>query len=33
MTYEERVLLQVFPEYGVYVTRTARWLPGVDFVL
>jgi protein-S-isoprenylcysteine O-methyltransferase Ste14 len=29
MTYEERVLLQVFPEYGDYMARTARLLPGV----
>jgi len=29
MTYEERVLSEAFPEYGDYVTRTARLLPGV----
>ena len=29
ITYEERVLSEVFPEYGDYVTRTARLLPGV----
>jgi len=29
MKYEERVLSEVFPEYGDYVTRTARLLPGV----
>ena len=29
MTYEERVLSEVFPEYGDYMTRTARLLPGV----
>ena len=29
MTYEERVLSEVFPEYGDYVTRTARLVPGV----
>ena len=29
MIYEERVLSEVFPEYGDYVTRTARLLPGV----
>ena len=29
MTYEERVLSEVFAEYGDYMTRTARLLPGV----
>ena len=29
MTYEERVLSEVFPEYEDYITRTARLLPGV----
>ena len=29
MTYEERVLSEVFPEYGDYMARTARLLPGV----
>jgi len=29
MKYEERVLSQSFPEYGDYVARTARLLPGV----
>jgi protein-S-isoprenylcysteine O-methyltransferase Ste14 len=29
MTYEERVLSEVFPEYGDYIMRTARLLPGV----
>jgi len=29
MKYEERVLLQVFPEYGEYMARTARLVPGV----
>jgi hypothetical protein len=29
MTYEERVLSEVFPEYGDDITRTARLLPGV----
>jgi protein-S-isoprenylcysteine O-methyltransferase Ste14 len=27
--YEERVLFQVFPEYGDYMARTARLVPGV----
>lgn len=29
MKYEERVLFQIFPEYGDYVARTARLVPGV----
>jgi protein-S-isoprenylcysteine O-methyltransferase Ste14 len=29
MKYEERVLFQSFPEYGDYMARTARLLPGV----
>jgi protein-S-isoprenylcysteine O-methyltransferase Ste14 len=29
MKNEERVLFQVFPEYGDYMTRTARLVPGV----
>ena len=29
MKYEELVLAQVFPEYGDYMTRTARLVPGV----
>jgi protein-S-isoprenylcysteine O-methyltransferase Ste14 len=29
MKYEERVLLQSFPEYGDYMARTARLVPGV----
>ncbi len=29
MTYEERVLLQSFPDYRNYVARTARLVPGV----
>ena len=29
MKYEELVLSQIFPEYGNYVTRTARLVPGV----
>jgi protein-S-isoprenylcysteine O-methyltransferase Ste14 len=29
MRYEERVLFQVFPEYGDYMARTARLVPGV----
>jgi len=29
MEYEERVLLQSFPEYADYMARTARLLPGV----
>jgi protein-S-isoprenylcysteine O-methyltransferase Ste14 len=29
MRYEERVLLQAFPEYGDYMARTARLVPGV----
>jgi protein-S-isoprenylcysteine O-methyltransferase Ste14 len=29
MKYEERVLFQVFPEYGDYTARTARLVPGV----
>jgi protein-S-isoprenylcysteine O-methyltransferase Ste14 len=29
MTYEERVLFQSFPEYGDYMARTARLVPGV----
>ena len=29
MTYEERVLLQSFPDYRDYVARTARLVPGV----
>jgi protein-S-isoprenylcysteine O-methyltransferase Ste14 len=29
MKYEERVLFQVFPEYGDYIARTARLVPGV----
>jgi protein-S-isoprenylcysteine O-methyltransferase Ste14 len=29
MKYEESVLFQSFPEYGRYMTRTARLLPGV----
>jgi protein-S-isoprenylcysteine O-methyltransferase Ste14 len=29
MKNEERVLLQVFPEYGEYMARTARLVPGV----
>lgn len=29
MKYEERVLLQVFPEYGEYMARTARLVPGM----
>jgi len=29
MKYEERVLLQSFPEYGDYMVRTARLAPGV----
>ena len=29
MKYEERVLAQVFPEYGDYMARTARLMPGV----
>jgi protein-S-isoprenylcysteine O-methyltransferase Ste14 len=29
MKYEERVLFQIFPEYGDYMARTARLVPGV----
>jgi protein-S-isoprenylcysteine O-methyltransferase Ste14 len=29
MKYEEQVLFQIFPEYGDYMTRTARLLPGI----
>jgi len=29
MKYEELVLFQSFPEYGAYMARTARLLPGV----
>jgi protein-S-isoprenylcysteine O-methyltransferase Ste14 len=29
MKNEERVLSQVFPEYGDYMARTARLVPGV----
>lgn len=29
MKYEERVLIQSFPEYGDYMARTARLVPGV----
>ena len=29
MRYEERVLFQVYPEYGDYMARTARLVPGV----
>ncbi len=29
MTYEERVLTQAFPEYGDYMARTARLVPGI----
>jgi protein-S-isoprenylcysteine O-methyltransferase Ste14 len=29
MKYEERVLFQVFPEYGDYMAHTARMVPGV----
>jgi protein-S-isoprenylcysteine O-methyltransferase Ste14 len=29
MTYEEHVLFQSFPEYGDYMARTARLVPGV----
>jgi protein-S-isoprenylcysteine O-methyltransferase Ste14 len=29
MKYEELVLFQIFPEYGDYVARTARLVPGV----
>ena len=29
MKYEERVLFQSFPEYGAYMARTARLVPGV----
>jgi protein-S-isoprenylcysteine O-methyltransferase Ste14 len=29
MKYEERILFQVFPEYGDYMARTARLVPGV----
>jgi len=29
MKYEERVLLKVFPEYGDYMARTTRLVPGV----
>ncbi len=29
MKYEEFVLLQSFPEYGDYMARTARLVPGV----
>jgi protein-S-isoprenylcysteine O-methyltransferase Ste14 len=29
MKYEELVLFQIFPEYGNYMARTARLMPGV----
>jgi protein-S-isoprenylcysteine O-methyltransferase Ste14 len=29
MKYEERILLQAFPQYGSYMARTARLIPGV----
>jgi protein-S-isoprenylcysteine O-methyltransferase Ste14 len=29
MKYEELVLFQSFPEYGAYMSRTARLVPGV----
>lgn len=32
MKNEERVLFQVFPEYGDYLARTARLVPGVYWV-
>jgi protein-S-isoprenylcysteine O-methyltransferase Ste14 len=31
MKYEERVLLQSFPEYKDYIARTARLVPGVHW--
>ena len=29
MNYEEQLLGEVFPRYGAYASRTARWIPGI----
>jgi protein-S-isoprenylcysteine O-methyltransferase Ste14 len=29
MSYEEQILCEVFPDYGTYARRTARWIPGL----